>query len=270
MAGTIERVVDVAGDERLEPYRELTRRSLETRIPELFIVEGQIALERALEAGWRPRSIVATPTKVTVLGETVPDGVPVLELDAAALRELVGFDFHRGCLGAFERPPVDRHPDAALVQRLAARGRSTTVVAQGLADPANLGAVARTARALGADLLVADMQGADPYERRAIRASMGHVLALPLVCSPDLVETITSLRRASNARVVAATTSVTARPLHPGRPADHLVVLVGNEGVGLPDALVQCADEEVEIPMASGVDSLNVATALGIVLWAMR
>lgn len=255
------------GDPRLDVYRALAERRTPT---DLIVVEGRIAVERALVCGWRPRSIAGTQTKLAALADAVPTGTPVFELSSAALRELVGFDFHRGCLAAFDRPPVASEPSEALIASLRAKGRSTIVVAQGLADPTNLGAVARTARGLGAALLVADAAGADPFERRAIRSSMGHVLCLPVVCSPNLLETLGVLRRALQAHIVAASARAGARGLQPGRPADHVVVLVGNEGAGLPDELSRAADEEVTIEMAPDVDSLNVATALGVILWAMR
>jgi tRNA G18 (ribose-2'-O)-methylase SpoU len=261
------RAVEV-GDPCLEPYRGLIDRASSSA--EQVIVEGRIALERALGCGWRPRSIVATRSTLEALETVIPEGVEVLELDAASLRELVGFDFHRGCLAAFERPPATGHPSAELVAQLRSGGRSTIVVAHGLADPSNVGAIARTARALEAGLLVVDAHGADPYARRAIRASMGHVFCLPVVQSPDLPGTLAFVRRELGAHVVAATTGGDAQPLRMKRPADHVVVLLGNEGAGLPAALIAAADECVTIEMAPAVDSLNVATALGILLWAWR
>jgi tRNA G18 (ribose-2'-O)-methylase SpoU len=253
-------------DPCLDPYRQLVSRERRGDI----VVEGRIAVQRALTCGWHPRSVVGTASMLAALRDAIPADAEVFELDAAALRDLVGFDFHRGCLAAFDRPAAAAHPAEELLTRLRDRGRSTIVVAHGLADPANLGAVARTARALGADLLVVDARAADPYERRAIRASMGHVLCLPLVSSPDLLETLAFVQQTLRVRIVAATTGPEARALRPGRPADHVVIVVGNEGVGLPPELTAAADEEVTIEMAPAVDSLNVAAALGIVLWAMR
>jgi tRNA G18 (ribose-2'-O)-methylase SpoU len=253
-------------DPCLDPYRRLVSRERQGDI----VVEGRIAVQRALSCGWRPRSVVGTASMLAALRDAIPADTEVFELDAAALRELVGFDFHRGCLAAFDRPAAAAHPDAELSTRLRDRGRSTIVVAHGLADPANLGAVARTARALGADLLVVDARAADPYERRAIRSSMGHVLCLPLVSSPNLLETLAFLQQTLGARIVAATTGPEAHALRPVRPADHVAIMVGNEGVGLPPELTAAADEEVAIEMAPAVDSLNVAAALAIVLWAMR
>jgi tRNA G18 (ribose-2'-O)-methylase SpoU len=269
MAKTRTRRVDRLEDPCLDPYRGLVKRSRSGASAHV-IVEGRIAVQRALDCGWRPRSVVGTASMLAALDPSIPPHADRIQLEASELRDVVGFDFHRGCMAAFDRPATLRQPPAQWVDRMRERGCSTVIVAHALADPTNLGAIARTARALGVDLLVADAHAADPYERRAIRASMGHVLCLPLVCSPDLHETIDLLRRALNPRVLAATTGSDARPLCPGRPADHLVVMVGHEGEGLPSELRELADEEITIGMTEGVDSLNVATALGIILWAMR
>jgi tRNA G18 (ribose-2'-O)-methylase SpoU len=153
------------------------------------------------------------------------------------------------------------------------------LVAEALADPSNLGALIRNARALGADAVICGARGADPFERRAIRAAMGHGFALPIAVVDDLPRWVDTWRSAAAhepARAAwALTTGPQARSLielcaRAGPPLPrHLALLLGNEGNGLSDALRDRADMEVTIPLAPAVDSLNVAATSAVVLFAL-
>ncbi len=142
------------------------------------------------------------------------------------------------------------------------------VVAAGIGDPSNLGAIVRCARALGAALVVVDGRSTDPFSPRAVRGSMGHVFAQPLVVATDVADAVRRLRAAGR-RVLAATLADGAVALPDLAPPPHAVLLLGNEGDGLPPALLALADQAVRIPMADGVDSLNVAAAAAVLLYAL-
>ena len=216
-----------------------------------MVIEGELALNRALEAGAPVRIVVCTPSHAARL--SVPSTVELVVADAAFLAALTGFDFHRGVLAAMPRPRAVL--DASVLER----ERCTVVVAAGIADPANVGAIVRTAHAFGVDLVITD---GDPWTRKAIRASAGRVFAQPVLHEPALDGVIAELGR--RVELVAATGSG-ATSLADYRRPPRLALLLGNEGHGLPAALLDAAHVRVRIP----VISLNVAVAAGILLWAL-
>jgi tRNA G18 (ribose-2'-O)-methylase SpoU len=261
-------VVD-PGDPRLRPFAELPARDQGPGTP--IVIEGEIAVARAL-AGHHPvRAVLLTPSHRGRLGEAIPAGVEVLEAEAALVRRIVGFDFHRGCVALMDRP---RDPTLAELGEWATTGPAgprTVLVAEGLADPANLGAVIRNARAFGVDLVLHG-GGTDPWSRRAIRAAMGHGFSLPVARHDDLAAAVAAVRRGLGpaARTVAAVARPDALPIRRWRTPERVVLLVGNEGAGLSSSLCGLADEAVTIPLAPGVDSLNVAAATAVLLWSLR
>jgi len=254
-----------ADDARLAPYRDLKARA-RGGPREDVVVESEVCVGRLLASGLPVESVVTTPARLGRVAGRVPAGTPLYVAPAAVLRDVVGLDLHRTCLALARRPAPAPLPDAAL----AAREVATVVVTAGLADPVNLGAIARTCRAFGVDLLVADPAGADPFAPRAVRASMGHVFTQRLAVAPP-GEALAALRTGlPGLRALAATTSPGATPLPDvARPA-RLALLVGHEGSGLPADLVRAADGEVTIPIDPAADSLNAAAAAAVLLYALR
>ena len=282
---TGESVAD-PGDPRLAPFRDRLaavrrRRSAHAgRVPrtagpdELLVVEGAIPVSRMLAAGWEARTLLLTPSHrdalAPLLAAAQARGALVLVGSRELLALVTGLQSDRGCFATVARPRWPPRPEPELLAALAARGRSLAVVAERVTDPANLGALIRNARAFGADLLLCDAQGADPLDPRAVRASAGQVFELPL-CVPDaLLPGVLALREALGARLVAATTDPGATPLERFRRPPHLLLAVGTEGEGLSPELLAAADERVTIPLAAGVDSLNVAAATAVLLHALR
>jgi tRNA G18 (ribose-2'-O)-methylase SpoU len=222
--------------------------------------------------------VLGTPAHLDrLLGATRPP-CPVYVGDRALLRAVVGFDLHRGVIACGARPsalardlppgtcpihPVHHDLDASL-----ARPTWTVLLVQGLADPANLGSIVRSARAFAVDLVVLDRRGADPLSRRAIRGAMGHVFAQPLAVADDLPAALAHLRGRGGA-VWAATVGPRARAVAAVRRPGRLVLCVGNEGEGLPPAVCAAADLEVTVPIAAEVDSLGVAAATAVLLHAL-
>ncbi|MCA9649906.1 MAG: RNA methyltransferase [Myxococcales bacterium] len=257
----IQTVRDPA-DPRLAPFADLAGRE---RDAEGIVVEGEIAVARALEGHHPVSALLLTPAHRARLGARIPATLPVYEAEAALLREVVGFRFHRGCVAVMPRP---RSPSLARALGQEAR---LVVVAEGLADPLNLGALVRNARAFGADLVLHG-GGADPWSRRAIRAAMGLGFSLPVAHAPALAEAVLEARArlGPGARTVAAVLGDDAVPLSRYRPAAATVLLVGNEGAGLSASLRALADDRVTIPLAPGVDSLNAAAATAVLLWALH
>lgn len=258
--------LDDASDARFEPFRDLRRRV--AREP-IVVIEGRLAVERGLEGAPRPFRVVGTAPRLEALGPVlarVPE-VDVVETSHEVLQRVAGFAFHRGVLAAATRALP------SFEQTVETLGPSPTVlVLERLADPANVGAAIRCARAFGVDMVVADVRGADPWERRAIRACAGHVFGLPVVEVDDVPACLLQLRRARTMRVIAASVGADARALRqttPRSPGEGLALVMGNEGDGISPTLLEVCDESVRIEMKADVDSLNVAAASGVLLWAL-
>lgn len=244
----------------LAPYRALRPG------PGRFIVEGALAVERLLASDVEVESIVCTPRQRARL--SIPADVPVFELPKPAIAELAGFDFHRGVLACAKRPPTRASLGDAERERLRGRERLRVVVAEQLADPRNLGAVIRNAAAFSVDLVIVDARGADPYSRLAIRAGVGNVFRIPLWISDDLPKAVAELAHDLEAEVIAATPQQGAVELDRYLAPDKLILLVGNEGAGLSTALLERAGQRVRIPIAPQSDSINVAVATAVLLYA--
>jgi len=162
---------------------------------------------------------------------------------------------------------IDRPaPRPEHVEWVVAAPRWTIAVLERLADPTNVGAIMRSAAALGVDLVVCDNAGADPYERRAIRASMGHGLVRPPWVA-SIGEVLGEL--AGHDAAIWAATTEGARPLASCVRADRTVLLLGNEGGGLSAGTLAFATERVMVPVRPGTDSLNVAAAAAVFFYSL-
>lgn len=239
------------------------RREIERR-GDHFVVEGVLALERLLGLdGWEVRAIALSPRAAERLGPLVePWRDRVVVADGNVLRSVVGFDLHRGVLASVARRPIVAADD------LVVPGEHRIHVAlEGVNDHENLGAIYRNAAAFGCASVLLDPTCADPFYRRSIRVSLGHVLAVPTGALAPVPTGIEQLR--DRGATVLALVARGGRPLRssiPPAPGAPVVVLAGAEGPGLSDAARGAADAEVTIEMAEGVDSLNVATALAVAL----
>ncbi len=256
--------VERPDDPRVDAFRALRARES----TEVLWAEGPTVVSRAIASGVRVRSILLTPSahdRLSASGalDDVDPSVEVFVAEQRVLNEIVGFDLHRGVIATADRPTL--RPLGAVIG-----GARRLVVLEGLNDPENLGAIARSARALGADGLVLDPTCADPYYRRTVRVSMGEVLHLP-IARALLDAAFASLVDAGFA-VWALTPRRDATPigelLATGAP-DRLALVLGAEGPGLSEAVLSRI-VNVRIPQRDEVDSMNVghATAAALALVA--
>ena len=230
-----------------------------------FIAEGELVIRRAVAAGYQPRSFLLAPRWVEPLREVWQGfSVPVLTAPAATIEALTGFHVHRGALASFRRE--QRWTVPGLLAHC-----SRLVVAQDVVDHANLGAIARTTAALGWDGLLLSPGSADPLYRRAIKASMGVVLGLAWARAHDNSQVLRELRTAGFTTVALAL-SPDATDLAEVARQDlgRRAILRGTEGHGLSPDWVAAADVVARIPMAAGVDSLNVAAAAAVAAYVLR
>lgn len=251
-------------DPRLESYRQL-KRTNRTRWADEFVVESELLVDRLLASPFPVKSVVVAEHRWDAWRgrlARLPAETPIYVLPASSVSELVGFKFHRGVLACAARMPT--RPLAELIAP--AGGGSTLIVCPETRDPENLGAIFRSAAALGADAALLGEKCVDPLSRRVLRVSMGAALRLPTRRAAALLDDLEALR-AAGYELVAAVVGPGAEPLTRFTPAPRTALLVGNEAHGLdPDVLAHCP-RRVSIPMAEGVDSLNVAVATGILLY---
>ncbi|WP_336645453.1 TrmH family RNA methyltransferase [Microbacterium sp. USHLN186] len=262
-------------DPVLDDYRSLTDTALR-RVREpaggLYIAESAKVIERALAAGHRPRSVLTqqkwTDAVIRLL-EDLPGGgdVPVYVVADHVAETLTGFAVHRGVLAAMHRPTPA--PVAEVLAGLPARSR--VAVLEGLTDHTNVGAVFRSAAALGVDAVLVTPTCADPLYRRAVRVSMGTVFQVPWTRLPSWPDGIATLQRAGYL-VAGLTLGAGAIPLDAlvAEAAPRLALVFGTEGDGLRADTDERLDRRVTIPMTGEVDSLNVAAASAVAFYATR
>lgn len=256
-----------ASDPRLSDYVRLTdvhlRRSLEAANG-LFIAEGATVIRRAIAAGYPVRSfLVAADKLATVADLTAVSDAPLYVLPAAAVEQLTGYRVHRGALASMQRLPLP--PVAAVLA-----GARRIVILEDIVDHANVGAVFRCVAALGFDGVVLAPRCADPLYRRAVKVSMGAVLAVPYARLSDWRGGLAEVR-AAGFRLLALTPDPAAIPIGAVStgPDDKIALLIGAEGDGLSDRWLGAADQPVRIPMNRGIDSLNVASASAIACYLL-
>jgi tRNA G18 (ribose-2'-O)-methylase SpoU len=264
--------IDDLSDERLTDYVRLTDVALRRRTePErgLYIAESEKVIRRALAAGHRARSLLMAERWLTDLADVVhaaeADGIPVFVGEHRVMEALTGFHLHRGALASMHRPPL---PDVAQILRPAHR----VVVLEDIVDHTNVGAAFRACAALGADAVLVTPRCADPLYRRAVRVSMGTVFQVPWTRVPSWPGEGLETLRAHGFTTVALTLREDSVPLDDVAVArlERLAFVVGTEGDGLRSGTAAACDIRSAIPMSGGVDSLNVASALAVALYATR
>ena len=253
--------IDDADDERLSDYRELRDAVARRRIEgdEFFIAEGPVAIERLVASGHPVRSVLVSELKyqrMAALLERLDS--PVYVVDKALLLDIVGFDLHRGAIAAADRLPTPAIDDII-------RAQSRIAVLEGLNDPENLGAIARSARAFGIEALVLDPTCIDPYTRRTVRVSMGEILFLPAArVGPDAWPDVLGVIAAAGFETWALTPGGDSRDIWELDVPRRLAMMLGAEGPGLSPPALAAATHRVRLPIDPSVDSLNVGAAAAV------
>ncbi|HOT61630.1 MAG TPA: RNA methyltransferase [Treponemataceae bacterium] len=246
-------------------------RDRDLRAEGLLVAEGRLLVERALVAKLDPLAVYASSEAYSDAERLVGGRVPVEVLDARQFLELAGYAFHRGLIGIFARPSISRLDPAAFHS-------SRLLVLPSITDPGNLGTLLRSALAFGWDAVALGTGGADPFNRKSLRGSMGAALSLSLfMAGPD---DLVGLRERGY-EVLAASLEDGARVASPRPLSDDVpsregvarekrrVLVLGNEFFGIDDEWRAGCDGAVMIPIRDGVDSLNVAVAGSLLLWAL-
>ena len=264
------RIVPIADfeDPALDVYARLTENQLVCREkPEdgLFIAESALVIERALDAGFEPVSFLAE-TRLLPKAEAIlarcPEELPVYTAELSVLERLTGYALTRGMLCAMRRPAL-RHAEDLL------QSTSCVAVLEDVMNPTNLGAIFRSAAALGVEAVLLTESCTDPLYRRCIRVSMGNVFSVPWAYLPD--EHWQSLVHDNGFESVAMALREDAKVLwDPAlREIKKIAVVMGSEGPGLKASTIAACDHTVTVPMTNGVDSLNVAAASAVAFYQL-
>jgi tRNA G18 (ribose-2'-O)-methylase SpoU len=254
-------LIDHPDDPRVADYVSLTDAELRRKIEHgngAFIAEGELVIRTLVASRYAVRSVLVTPALLARLADALATvDAPVYVAAPDVMAAVAGFDIHRGAVAAAQRPaPTD---PASLLQTA-----GPLVVLDGLTDHENLGAVFRNAAAFGIAGALLSPTCADPLYRRSVRVSMGHVLRIPFARLTAWPDALDDLARAGW-ETVALTPHRAAEPIADLDPAtSRMAVILGAEGPGLAPAVLDRCTRRVRIPMAPGVDSLNVATAAAI------
>jgi len=275
-------VIDSLDDERLGPFRlrerELRPRHLPGRLIKgladadveriqhgMFVAEGDLVVERALDAGCRIVTALVDADAPPPVIETFADDVPVYAASAQARKVLTGLGVALDVIALFERPVL---AEVSSITSIARR----LVVLEDVDNPTNIGAIVRGAAAFGADGLILDRNSADPLARRALRVSMGTAFSIRHCRVDDVAETLEGLR--ADGFVVCGLTpnkdALSLEDVSMGLSQTSRIVLVmGSERNGLSARSLAAMTHQVRIPMAEGIDSLNVAAAAAVACYAL-
>ena len=231
----------------------------------LYIAESSKVMARAIAAGHQPRSVLLQEQWLDALLPLLdPFDIPVFVGGAALLESLTGYNLHRGALAAMHRPTL---PPAAQLLENARR----VVVLEDIVDHTNVGAIFRSVAGLGADAILVTPRCADPLYRRSVRVSMGTVLQVPWTRLPEWSEAAPMLHDAGfHLAALALSDDAVSLEQFAGNTPERLALILGAEGDGLSTQALAAADTVVTIPMLHGVDSLNVASASAVALYALR
>ena len=268
MASIIE--IQNFSDPALDLYARLTENQLLNRAdPEnaLFIAESPLVIGRALDAGCKPVSFLMERQHIEGKGREILarccQDVPVYTAEESVLAQLTGFHLTRGMLCAMRRPKLPSVEDVC-------RSARRIAVLENVMNPTNIGAIFRSAAALGMDAVLLTCAGSDPLYRRASRVSMGNVFLIPWTYLPEEGDW-TKLLRAFGFRTVAMALRDDSVRLDDPRLAaeEKLAIVMGTEGDGLASTTIASCDYTVKIPMYHGVDSLNVAAASAVAFYEL-
>ncbi|WP_374727424.1 TrmH family RNA methyltransferase [Haloactinomyces albus] len=264
----VARLIEVTAveDRRVDDFRDLSTADRRPDRPGgrgLVIAEGVVVVRRMLASPYPVRALLGVRRRIEELADEIVDlDVPAYIVDAEVMAGIVGFHLNRGVLAIADRAPeVEPAQLTATARRLA--------VLEGIGDHENLGSLFRNAAALGIDGLLLGSGCSDPLYRRSVRVSMGHVLRVPFARMHSWPADL-KLLSDGGFRIAALSPQPSAVPLHAAElHQGPVALLLGSEGPGLTEQAFAAADVTVRIPMADGVDSLNVATSAAIAFHAI-
>lgn len=256
-------------DPRVAAYRAVRDRDLlgAPARPGTFVGESWLVVEAMIDRPGMLESVLVAERHATAMRERLDAHghveIPLYVAADAHLESIVGFNVHRGVMAIGRRPTAAQQSIDAAVPR---SGRLTLLLCEDINNPDNMGGLYRDAAAFGVDAVVLSPSCHDHLYRKSIRVSVGHALRLPTARSTDWFADLARLRKEWGVTLVAASTAASAIPLDRFAVPDRVGLLVGCEAHGLPQASLDACDAIVRVPMARGIDSLNVSVAAAVCL----
>jgi tRNA G18 (ribose-2'-O)-methylase SpoU len=244
----------------IERYSSLRDRDL--RAEGVFVAEGRILVDRLISASVRLESILCAPRFEQHYQSINPEGTELIVRDDETLERITGFPFHRGVLASGPRPRV-RDIASAFAP---AAGRRRVVVCSRIVSDENLGAILRSALAFSFDAVIVEAGSGDPFSRRALKASMGSSLLLPVFTNVE-TEVVVAAASSGDCAVVACEWRAGATTIGDFIFPERFLLVLGGEAKGVSQYWLERADAVVGVPMDSRLDSLNVSVAGGIALY---
>lgn len=255
-SGNVQRVdITDPNDPQLADYRQLKEARLLANAGK-FVAESEVVVKKLLQSALHVDSLLVTEARLNSLASHLRPNLSVYVVPQAVMNEVTGFHIHRGCLAVGRRPQSEIPPNA---QRL--------LVLEDVTDTDNIGAAVRNAAAFGVDAVLLSPRCADAFYRKAIRTSTGHVFSVPIVRLAAWPQDLWALR--PHFQIVGATLAARAVPLPQFALSGPLALVMGTEGSGLSANVSQECDALITIPMAPTGDSLNVAVASAVILYAL-
>ena len=255
-------------DPRLDVYSRLNEAQLlhyDEPAPGIFLAESALVVRRALDAGYEPLSLLVETKRLETDAADLPGrcgDIPVYTAGLEVLNRLTGFALTRGVLCAMRRKPL---PEAGALTA----GMHRIAVLENVTNPANVGAILRSAAALGMEAALLTRECSDPLYRRSARVSMGTVFQIPWTyLETDWLHTLKAAGFKTAALALRDDSLSVDDPILAAQK--KLAVILGSEGDGLKDVTITDSDYTVKIPMYHGVDSLNVAAASAVAFWQLR
>lgn len=252
----------------LAPYASLTEAQLRSRLDpdrSLFICESPKVIDVAMRAGYQPLSMLCEERHIAgdaaPLIARCPDSMPVYTGSRDLLQRLTGYKLTRGVLCAMRRPQLPTVEDVA-------DGARRLAVIDAVCDATNIGSIFRAAAAIGVDGVLLTAQSCDPLNRRAVRVSMGSVFLVPWTWLDRPISALSALGLKTVALALTDRSVPIDDPQLCAEP--RLAMVLGTEGDGLARQVIESTDYVARIPMAHGVDSLNVASAAALSFWQLR
>jgi len=258
----------------LDPYFRLTENQLRNRKNKsdgIFIAESKTVVTLALNAGYTPLSLLIQSTQITACSEIISrcDNIPIYTASDELLEKTTGFSLSRGVLGVFKRPLLSSVADICKTAK-------RICILENIADSTNVGAIFRSAAALGIDAVLVTPSCSDPLLRRSVRVSMGTIFNVPWTyivdSNTDWPKTGIEKLRSLGFKTVAMALSDKSICIDDKRLKEEnkLAIIMGTEGTGLLSETINLSDYTAKIPMFHDVDSLNVAAAAAVAFWELR
>lgn len=261
-------VVTSIDDPQVDVYRNIRDADLRGRA-HLCMVESEMVVRRLLATSWSVHSLFLSPKKHERLAPFISNDQKVFVADVTVMSDITGFHIHRGVLAAVHRktPTEQREGLSELIALCKKKKSVSLILAEGITNVDNIGALFRNAAAFGVDGLVFDYACCDPLYRKAIRVSMGHAFSLPWAIAEDWQEALRTLKSELGLRLIGCETGNSAVPTWEVNPTNRFGLLMGEEKSGLSASTIQECDVIAEIPMTARVPSVNVAVASAVTLY---